>query len=451
MLHISNDKIDDILKEEQLYSLKTLKTPGLGRALARVLMVMTAIVIGSLFLPWQQNIHGTGTLTALNPGNRPQAVQSAIAGRIVDWKVSEGNFVTKGDTILQLAEIKEKYFDPELLLRLSEQIAAKEASLTAKENKRDALKNQIVALEQMRAVKIRQAENKLIQSGLKVESDSIAYESEKVNFRNVENIFERNQQRYEAGNIPLTKFQEIQNKYQLSRAKIVSAENKWLQSKAELINSTVAIAGLDAEYSDKISKAQSDLNATISDLFDTKGSLAKLRNENANMSIRNQQYQVIAPQTGYVVKAMKAGIGETIKEGEDIVTIMPDTRDKAAEMYVKAMDIPFIARGRKVRIEFDGWPALQFSGWPNVSVGTFGGVVEVIDRVESKGGKFRILVKPDEEDEPWPVELRMGSGTKGWVMLNNVPVWFELWRQLNGFPPSIYTGEEQSVTAEEEK
>ncbi|MFT6854382.1 MAG: adhesin transport system membrane fusion protein [Cyclobacteriaceae bacterium] len=438
MLNISNDKIENILNEDQLYSLKTLKTPGLGRTLAKVLLAMTGIIMLSMFLPWQQNIHGSGTLTALSPENRPQKVETAIAGRIEHWKVVEGQLVAKGDTILSLTEIKEKYFDPNLLLRLNEQLAAKESSLDAKEMKKKALENQVVALRQALVIKLQQVKNKLKQSGLKLESDSIGFETEKINFQNAENIFERNKSRYEAGNIPLTKFQEIENKYQMSRAKFVSSENKWLQSKASLINAMVEIAGTQAEYSDKISKSQSELNATIADFYDTQGSLAKMQNELANMTIRNRQYQVLAPQTGYIVRAMKAGIGETIKEGEAICIIMPSTDDKASEMFVKAMDIPFISTGRKVRIQFDGWPALQFSGFPNVSVGTFGGIVQVIDRVDSKGGKFRILVKPDPDEDAWPEQLRMGSGIKGWVMLNNVPIWFELWRQLNGFPPSIY-------------
>lgn len=117
---------------------------------------------------------------------------------------------------------------------------------------------------------------------------------------------------------------------------------------------------------------------------------------------------------------------------------MPTAGDMAVEMYVKAMNVPLISKGRKVRIEFDGWPALQFSGWPSVSVGTFGGTVEAIDYFSTRPGEFRILVVPDNNEEPWPEQLRVGSGTQGWVMLDNVPIWYEIWRQLNGFPPSIY-------------
>ena len=389
-------------------------------------------------MPWQQNIQGNGDITAFNPSNRPQFVESTIAGRIDSWKVREGQFVNRGDTILTLTEVKEKFFDPELLQRLQEQIVAKEAEIDSKGSKAEALRNQITALKNALRAKYEQAENKLTQTRFKLNSDSVDFLAEKVRFGNFENQYERNKTLYEAGNIALTKFQDIQSKYQESRMKVVSSENKFQQSRVELTNAVVNLTGVQAEYQDKISKAESDLNATLADLYNSQGSLAKLRNEYANMQIRNEQYQVIAPQSGIVVQAMRAGIGETIKEGEAVVTVMPENPDIAVQMYVKAMDVPLLSRGRQVRIEFDGWPALQFSGWPSVSVGTFGGVVQVIDQVNSKGGEFRILVTPDPNDEPWPEQLRLGSGTKGWVMLDNVPVWYEIWRQLNGFPPSLY-------------
>ncbi|HCW08267.1 MAG TPA: biotin attachment protein, partial [Cytophagales bacterium] len=200
----------------------------------------------------------------------------------------------------------------------------------------------------------------------------------------------------------------------------------------------IEIDRVQAEALDKINKAESDLNATLSDQFDTQAEVTKLRNELTNMEIRSQQYFILAPQNGYVVKASQAGIGETIKEGDPVCTIFPQSSDVAVEMYVKAMDVPLISKGRNGRIEFDGFPALQFSGWPSISVGSFGGKVEVIDYVNTRAGEFRILVVPDAKDTPWPKQLRVGSGIKGWVMLDNVPVWYELWRQLNGFPASLY-------------
>ena len=259
---------------------------------------------------------------------------------------------------------------------------------------------------------------------IKVKQSQAKLEAERIRFKNAENQYQRNKKLYEAGNIPLTKVQEFEYKFQ--------------GSQADYLNAQLELDRVEAEYLDKISKAESELNNTRAEAFETQAEIAKARNEYSNLEIRNTQYQILAPQDGFIVKAMKSGLAETIKEGDAICTIMPNTSDMAVEMYVKAMDIPLISKGRRVRVQFDGWPALQFSGWPSVSVGTFGGIVHVIDYVNSKPGEFRILVVPDESEEQWPQQLRIGSGTKGWVMLDSVPVWYELWRQLNGFPPSLY-------------
>lgn len=451
MLNISNSRIDEELADRQLYSLKTLRTPRLGIYLARVLIVMMSVFLLSLFLPWQQNIRGKGKVTALNPANRPQTAESAIPGRIAKWHISEGQYVNAGDTILTLSEIKDKYFDPEILTRMSEQISAKQAGLMAKDLKKEAYQNQVTALQESLDAKIQQAKNKVRQAELKLESDSISYDAEQIGFQNARNVFERNKVLYESGNITLTKFQEIENKFNLQRAKVVSAENKVLESQANLSIARTNLFAIQADYAEKISKATSDLQATLAEINESRAELAKLNNEYRNVEIRRQNYQVLAPQSGYIVKALVAGIGETIKEGEGIATIMPDNPDLAVEMYIRAMDVPLVSPDRHVRIQFDGWPALQFSGWPRVSVGTFGGLVKVIDRVDSKNGLFRILVVPDPADDPWPEQLRLGSGIKGWVMLENVSVWYEIWRQLNGFPPSLYENPENGNEKQIEK
>jgi multidrug resistance efflux pump len=410
MLKISSKSVEKMMPQDRLYSLRSLETPRAGKYLARWLMGLGLLLFLVLFLPWQQNIRGKGKVTALSPGNRPQTIETVIAGRIQQWKVQEGQFVNKADTIAIISEVKEKYFDPQMLFRLRQVIQSKEKSLQSKDMKAQALKRQIMALNDGMRTKVEQSRAKL--------------EAERVKFANAKNQYERNQKLFEAGNIPLTKFQEIEYKYQGAEADFVNAE--------------IEIERVQAEYLDKINKAESDLNNTLSEQFETQADLAKLKNELTNMEIRSQQYFILAPQSGFVVKATQAGIGETIKEGDPVCTIMPQSEDVAVEMHVKAMDVPLISKGRKVRIEFDGFPALQFSGWPSVSVGSFGGLVEVIDYVNTKPGEFRILVTPDPADDKWPKQIRNGSGIQGWVMLDDVPVWYEIWRQLNGFPPSLY-------------
>jgi len=437
MLNLSENQNQKI-QHEQSVLFKTLGSPKSGRKLAKILLSVTFMFFILLFLPWQQNIRGNGKLTAFRPSQRPQSVETAIAGRIASWKIREGQFVNKGDTILTLTEVKDKFFNPELLQRTMEQIDAKSSSIESKSDKVASLETQIGALKDLLTFKREQAKNKLKQSKFKLEGDSINFETQKIQFANQESIYQRNLKRGEAGNIASNKLLEIESKFQEATTKLASSENKFYQGQQEVINARVDISVTESELLDKISKAESDRNNTLAEIADGQGGLAKLQNDYANLSIRNEQYQIVAPQDGYIVKAMKAGIGETIKEGESVATIMPENPELAVEMYVQAMDVPLIGQDRKVRIQFDGWPALQFSGWPNVSVGTFGGVVRVIDRVNSTGGLYRILVTPDLEDEPWPEQLRMGSGTKGWVMLDNVAVWYEIWRQLNGFPASLY-------------
>jgi multidrug resistance efflux pump len=410
MLNISNNSNQKSLPSEKMYALRSLETPMAGKILAKWIAGIFVLFFVILFLPWQQNIRGGGKVTALSPSNRPQTIETTIAGRIQVWKIKEGQFVNRLDTIAIISEVKEKYFDPQMLSRLQQVITAKEQSLQSKEQKAKALQRQVSALEDGLRNKRDQAKAKL--------------EAERVRFNNFKNQYERNQKLFEAGNIPLTKFQDIEYKYQSSEADFVNAE--------------IEIERVQAEYLDKINKAESDLNNTLAEQFDTQADIAKMRNELSNMEIRAQQYFILAPQAGFVVKATQAGIGETIKEGDAVCTIMPQSTDVAVEMHVKAMDVPLISKGRHVRIEFDGFPALQFSGWPSISVGTFGGTVEVIDYVNTKPGEFRILVIPDLKDTAWPKQIRVGSGIKGWVMLDDVSVWYELWRQLNGFPPSLY-------------
>ncbi|MEO5600168.1 MAG: HlyD family efflux transporter periplasmic adaptor subunit [Cyclobacteriaceae bacterium] len=418
MLRLSQQSIDKQIGHNSLYSLRSLRTPSGGKVLAWWLMGFCLLFLIILFLPWQQNIRGNGNVTALNPMNRPQTIEAVIAGRVQKWFVREGDFVQKGDTIVTISEVKEKYFDPQLLFRLQQQITAKENSLTSKDQKAKALERQVAALREGLKLKIEQSQAKL--------------QAEKIRFQNAENQFDRNKSLYEAGNIPLTKFQDFEYKYR--------------GSQADYLNAQIELSRVEAEYLDKISKAESELNSTRADAFDTQADIAKARNEFTNTEIRSEQYQILAPQDGFIVKAMKSGLAETIKEGDAICSIMPQSSDVAVEMYVKAMDVPLISKGRKVRIQFDGWPALQFSGWPSVSVGTFGGTVNVIDYVNSKPGEFRLLIIPDKKDEAWPQQVRVGSGTKGWVMLDDVPVWYEFWRQLNGFPPSLYQAPLNEVT-----
>jgi multidrug resistance efflux pump len=438
MLNISKNKLNHKIDLTTYGSVQRVSTKRHYRHFNRFLLGAAILGFIFLFLPWTQNIRGKGALTTLKPDQRPQTIQSPIPGKIEKWYVQEGDYVEKGDTILFISEIKNEYFDPRLVERTGMQINAKEMSVNSYEGKVTALNNQIGALANGRILKLEQARNKLLQSKLKVKSDSIDLEAAETNLRIAERQYERMVQLQDEGLFALTDVEEKKLKLQETQAKIISQENKLLASKNEVINATIEINSVQAEYIDKISKAESDMRTAQSSQFDSEAQVTKLENELTNYEMRNDLYYIRATRSGLVNRMLKAGLGETIKEGEELVSVMPKIFDKAVEMFVAPIDLPLVHKGEKVRIQFDGWPVIIFSGWPNASYGTFGGVVFAIENFMSTNGKYRVLLIQDPDDQAWPDELRVGSGTNTIALLEDVPIWYELWRQINGFPPNFY-------------
>ena len=301
-----------------------------------------------------------------------------------------------------------------------------------------SLTNQIQAIDNEKRLKLEQAQNKIRQSVLKIRTDSMDLVAVKTQLKIATTQFNRAIQLNKEGLKPLTDVEEKRLKLQDVEAKIISQENKLLTSRNEFINTKVEINRISAEYSEKTAKAQSDQFTAQSNQFDTRAQVSKLENQYVNYSIRNGLYYIKAPQNGYVNRALQSGLGETIKEGTSLVSIMPADYDIAVETFVSPIDLPLIVTGEKVRVWFDGWPTIVFSGWPDMSYGTFGGRVVAIENFISENGKFRILIAPDPAEKKWPKQLSIGSGAQTIALLKNVPVWFEIWRTLNGFPPDYY-------------
>jgi hypothetical protein len=155
--------------------------------------------------------------------------------------------------------------------------------------------------------------------------------------------------------------------------------------------------------------------------------------------LSRQESQVIyAFKDGLIIDLLSGNNSTLVKAGEKIAIFAPSLTEPAAELYISGNDIPLVYPGRKVRLQFEGWPAIQFSGWPEIAVGTFGGIVKTVDSSVSQNGKFRVLVVADE-NEKWPDVKFLRHGTKvyGWILLNQVRLGYELWRQINGFPASF--------------
>ncbi|WP_229214283.1 HlyD family secretion protein [Dyadobacter flavalbus] len=426
-----------------------LKTRG-PKLLGRIMLVLLLLFIIVLFLPWRQTISGRGHITALRPEDRPQTVQNQIGGRIEHWAVREGQQVNKGDTILIISETSQSYFDPELPLRLQEQLRAKQGSEEAAAQKMAATTAQMNALNKGLTIKLNAAQNKVRQAENYVKIDSAELVAVERFYEIAKARLERYETGYRNGLFSLTDIESRRLKLQEDNAKVVSQQNKLNNSIQSLQNARIELDNIRAEYEQSLAKAQSDMSSAVSSRVSVQGEISKLRNEISNINIRRGLYVVRAPQSGFVVKTLKAGIGENIKEGESIATLQPEAPMVAAEIYVDGMDVPLILNNSDVRLQFEGWPSVQFSGWPSVAVGTFAGKVSVIDLVSSEGGKYRLLVKPTypvpEKDQPWPKQLRQGSGVYGRVILRSVPLWYEIWRLLNGFPPSLNAEPKEQAT-----
>lgn len=419
---------------KKLESIKSIHHPGYARKLAFIIWVIIGLSFLILFVPWQQHIQSEGTIIALNPEDRPQVIPTVISGRVEKWYVTEGQNVKKGDTIVFLSEVKDKFMDPEMIQRLQDQLDSKQGVVNSSKNKSNALTRQISALKDAMQYSLIKAENKIVQTEFKLISDSMQFVADKSQLEIAKVQYDRLKSLYDQGLKSLTELEQRKLKLQESQAKYASSDSKLSSTRAELLNAKIELNSINAEYFDKISKAESEYNSSLSYQYSAEGDQAKIQNELQSTTFRNQFYYILAPQDGYVIKTVKGGIGITLKEGDAVVTIMPSKPKLAVELFIRAMDIPLVDIGEDVRLQFDGWPAMVFSGWNSVSFGTFAGTVKAVDFVSQEDGKYRLLVVP-EEGETWPEMIRVGSGVKGWAMLNWVPVWYELWRQLNGFPP----------------
>lgn len=438
MLNISDNRIDQYINLKNFKSWKEIKSSRPERIFSRLLGIFFLFLIIIMFLPWTQNIRNRGYVTTLNPNQRPQTINSIIAGKIERWYVKEGTAVKKGDTLLVLSEIKDDYFDPKLLDRTQQQINSKKLSVSSYIEKIKALDNQIDALSKTQALKLEQSKNYIQQVYLKIKTDSIDLEAANTNYSIAVDQFQRMEKLYKDGLKSLTELENRKLKLQEAQAKKISSQNKLLASRNELINAKVEYNSVQNQYIDKLSKAESEKYTAMSSLYDAEIDVTKMQNKYSNYLVRAGNYYIISTQDGYITKLYKSGIGETVSAAEPILSIMPADFNLAVEMYVLPQDMPLIHVGSKVRMAFDGWPAIVFSGWPNTSYGTYGGKVVAIDNIISENGKYRIMVAQDPDDQKWPTEIRVGSGASCITLFKDVKIGYEIWRNLNGFPPDYY-------------
>ena len=424
-------------------------TPWGVRLLARLLFLgFLATPFALAFVPWQQTVMCRGMVTAYSPTERPQVLTARVSGQVRTWHVVEGSRVKMNDPVVDIEDN-----DPDLAVRLDAQRAfladrleaarAEVAELTAaakaQESARDA------------AVKAAEANRDAARKAVEVARQSKA---------NAEFALQFERNRFETFDDLFTnpRFGGLESRLSRDEARMRSdraqtdtdrAEAEIQRSQATLLTQEALLLQAEANGLSAISVARSNLRKSEQNQFSIEREIQDIDNRIERFKARN----VVAPCDGtvYRVAANVGRGGQYVKEGDELCTIVPDTSDRVVELFLDGLDAPLVlayadraGRMPHVRLQFEGWPAIQFSGWPELAIGTFGGKVRQVDSAANLDGQFRALVEPESQltGDVWPEGefLRQGNQAVGWVLLNRVPLGYEIWRRLNGFPPVLAPG-----------
>lgn len=398
-------------------------------------------VCAMTFLPWRQTATGTGTVLALDPQDRPQPVKSAAKGivKYVKEGLREGSWVEEGEVLLELTPTAE-----DGVLQADLQIQAVKMKLEAINSRIEFAKQQV---------------------GLQESSGKFMFESLNQEYEAAQKKWEQAQKEEAAQRAELI---DKQTKRKIAedviKQGIISREELIEKRQAELMQYQKVLKAENAEqeaYSNLRAKEE-EINSKREEieiknrsaknkLLEEQGKLQTTRKELSDLEVKRQQLdrlKVRATRSGFIQQWYGLEGSDTVKEGDQLFVIVPKAEELAVEMLISGNDMPLVHEGDPVRLQFEGWPAVQFVGWPSVAVGSFGGRVNRVFPTDDGKGNFRVLVVADnhfERENGWPDEnyLRQGVRANGWVLLRRVPLGYEIWRQLNGFPPSLTESKEK--------
>ncbi len=428
----------------RLSALSAAQTPRSVSVMARVCVWLFLLTPPALLLsPWQQNISGAGRVSAFVPAERQQTVDATVSGRITRWLAKEGAKVKAGDVLVEIADV-----DPELLQRLRQQREASAAKLASKGEELRAYRRQIDDLTATRNLQVAAAEYRLDGARQRVRSASEAWASAQATLETATLQTERLRRLLGDGLVSRRDYEIGERDNTIAQRSVAGAKAAMDAALSEQRAVDAEIGRIRADAQSRIDSAAATANKTQGELEDSRTSLLK-----SEIDVSRQQSQAVtAPRDGTVLRLLANPQGDIVRQGEGLLILVPDVDVRAVELWVDGNDAALIAPGRPARLQFEGWPALQFVGWPEVAVGTFGGRVVFIDASDDGKGKFRVMIVPDESDRPWPSArfLRQGVRVRGWVLLNRVTMAYELWRQLNAFPP-LLTPESPTVDLARQK
>ena len=416
---------------DQRLALHNVQAPRSARVLARLLVVLLVVTgLALTVTPWQQNIPGSGRVIAFSPEERLQQIEAAVDGRVVKWHVVEGSRVRRGEPIVDLTDN-----DPSILVRLREERDQVVRTIEESETRAKALDARIVGLVETLESSVAAAELREQMARERVAAAEQGLTAARAAKVTADLNIER-QRALMARGLTSTRTVELAELESTTKNADVDRAIATLNAaRSEAASLRAELQRTRADATARVDEARASLAAANGDVARARGELAKMEVRLA----RQQTQRVVAPIDGIVLRVLARQSGELLKAGSPLAAIVPASTKDVVELWVNGNDMPMVMPGAPVRLQFEGWPALQFSGWPSIAVGTFGGRVILVDPTDNGRGRFRVLVEPDERDDPWPSNrfLRQGVRANGWVLLNLVPLGYELWRQFNGFPPVI--------------
>jgi multidrug efflux pump subunit AcrA (membrane-fusion protein) len=394
---------DRVEVETEIHSLEPTRTPRWLVSISYIIIIL--LVLSALFLvfvPWQQNINGSGKVTSFVPGVRPQTIDAQITGRVMRWYVNEGKIVRAGDTIAILQDLNVNFMDNEFIEKV------------------ELVRQKTIAAQEMAIMTARQrtiqAEQRRLAAVAALENAKIEMQTARIRYKRADELTKEglaSQREMETAILNLQK----------SQADSVRAETSLESARRDL----------EAARNDEMRTIQ-QADAIV----------AEIELRMANARIRSGASIITAPIDGYIVRIAQVGAGQTVKEGETLAQIVPiaGELDQAVEAFISSRDAAIVDIGRPARVQFSGFPAFVFNpGWDNFTINTFGGRVAVVDAVDDGSGYYRVLIVPDSTQNQgrWPSAqyLRQGTPANSWILLDDVSIGFEIWRQLNGFPPVL--------------
>ena len=438
--------IDQLAASTPLQSWENAQLPKGWRFSSRVpvsLVLLFLLII--IFVPWTQTVTVTGQMSAYTPHERPQDVEAQITGRIKKWHALEGDQVREGDLILELEDNDPNFMSPDLLAFLDQRKEALEKTKRAALARVDQLDKRISEMRNLVKAAVPSAEARVVEAGSKVRQAHQQVEAAKIAAITAALNLERHKQLLKRGLVSQRELELAVQTDTASQADLEGAQANLRAAEEAMKSLGFGRDQVSAEMLQRLLDAEATRDASVAEAAKVADQLADVSLRRSNAEQRRLAGRILAPIDGTVVKMAKVGAGETVRQGDTLVRLSPTSTDKAIEMTADGLDAPLLNVGRKVKILFYGIPAIPLPAWPELMAGTYNGVIKVIDQVDDGKGNYRFWVVPDLDDRSWPEQSHVRQGTKvmGWVILNRVPLWYELWRRFNLFPPDY---EERSHT-----